>query len=143
YLHRFSDVIFEYEAKHGPDLSGFIEYYNTKSSKLAVQVPPSEEALTIMTIHKSKGLEFPAVIVPNLKFRGSNATNALFKSKDKLLYKNLTQNEVLPEAIAMYNEETDQILLDQVNAIYVAMTRPIEKLVMRNVAGKDRLNTLF
>lgn len=143
YLHRFSDVIFEYEAKHGPDLSGFIEYYNTKSSKLAVQVPPSEEALTIMTIHKSKGLEFPVVIVPNLKFRGSKAMNTLFKSKDKLLYKNLTQNEVLPEAIAMYNEETDQILLDQVNAIYVAMTRPIEKLVVRNVASKDQLNTLF
>lgn len=143
YLHRFSDVVFEYEAKHGPDLAGFIDYYASKSSKLAVQVPPSDEALTIMTIHKSKGLEFPVVIIPNLKFRGSNSMNTLFKSADKLLYKNLTQNEVLPEAIAIYEEESDQILLDQVNAIYVAMTRPIEKLVLRNKAEKEKLNKLF
>jgi ATP-dependent exoDNAse (exonuclease V) beta subunit len=68
YLHHLADFVYDFEQNRGPDLSGIIDVYQEKKKILAIQTPPSDDAIIVMTIHKSKGLEFPVVILPNCDF---------------------------------------------------------------------------
>lgn len=137
YLHHFSDVVFDYELIHGPDISGFLEFYSQHKNEFAVQVPESESALTIMTIHKSKGLEFPVVILPHVKMHMESKKEFLINRDEFVLYKKPGKNEILPEAIAIYEEESDQTMIDNVNLLYVGMTRPKERLILFNYHEKS------
>lgn len=132
YVHHFSDTIYEYEQINGPDLSGFLEFYQSNKGKLAVQVPESDDALKIMTFHKSKGLEFPVVIIPTTSIKESSGKEFIYEHEDLLIYKKPGAKEIIPEAAAIYQEENDQTFIDIVNSIYVGMTRPEERLVVLN-----------
>lgn len=143
YLHHLSDVIFEFEQVHGPDLTAFLEFYESKKKDLAVQVPESDDALTVMTIHKSKGLEFPVVIIPTLDFRTESKKKFIYDHDDLLIYKKPGKNEVLKKASEIFTEEEDQTFLDNVNALYVAMTRPQERLVILNYNCDKNSFSLF
>lgn len=64
YIRRFLEVIHLAEEKGYTSLSAFLEFWTEKSGEEKVPLPESIDAVRIMTIHKSKGLEFPVVIVP-------------------------------------------------------------------------------
>src|SRR5947207_1158524 len=63
-LLRFLDVVLEQSQKRQAGVMQFLEWWDLYSEKISVIVPEAENAIRIMTIHKSKGLQFPAVIVP-------------------------------------------------------------------------------
>ncbi len=81
-----------------------------------------------MTIHKSKGLEFPVSLNINLDLK----SNFLVDWQDFLIYKQPAKSDVLSPLVELFNKEKNQILTDIVNLCYVAMTRPIERLYIRN-----------
>src|SRR5690606_28005630 len=64
YVQFYLDVVLEYSQKKGTDISGFLEYFEKKKETLSIVSPKGQNAVKIMTIHKSKGLEFPIVIFP-------------------------------------------------------------------------------
>ena len=134
YLHHFADFAFEFELAKGPDLKSFIHFYGEQKSKLAIQLPESDDAIKIMTIHKSKGLEFPVVIIPYLNFDTSilNTSKFLLEVDDKLLYSTLKKESPIEEITNFNAFELDQILTDKVNMCYVAFTRPMERLFVFN-----------
>ena len=67
----------EYSKKYpGNTASQFIKWIELKGEKLSLDLPENKDAIKIMTIHKAKGLEFPAVIFP--------FANTLVKSDAKL-----------------------------------------------------------
>lgn len=134
YLHHFADFAFEFELAKGPDLKSFIQFYGEQKSKLAIQLPESDDAIKIMTIHKSKGLEFPVVIVPYLNFDTSimSTSKFLIEVEDKILYSTLKKESPIDEIANFNTYELDQILTDKVNMCYVAFTRPMERLFVFN-----------
>jgi len=134
YLHHFADFAFEFELAKGPDLKSFICFYGEQKSKLAIQLPESDDAIKIMTIHKSKGLEFPVVIVPYLNFDTSimSTSKFLIEVEDKILYSTLKKESPIDEIANFNSYELDQILTDKVNMCYVAFTRPMERLFVFN-----------
>jgi len=134
YLHQFSDLVFQFQCNRQSDLSKFIEYYEENKAKFALKMPESRDAVQIMTIHKSKGLEFPVVIIPKVDFSLSIHNEAKFfvEADGKVLYTSLSKNNVLDEIHRKAIEEENLILLDKLNLLYVGLTRPERRLYVFN-----------
>ncbi len=141
YLHHLADFIFEYEINRGPDLLGLLEYFDQKKEKIAIQLPESSAAIKIMTAHKSKGLEFPVVILPDIDFKIAISTKAKFliPVRDHVLHVYPKKDDEIPEISAFNLAETQKILLDKINLCYVAFTRPVERLYVINNYTKNSL----
>lgn len=138
YLHHLSDLAFDFDLNNGPDLSAFLDFYTKSGFKSSIQTPENKDAIKIMTAHKSKGLEFKVVIIPQLN-------NSFLKSKSKYLtpidnriaYSELSSNHQNEELSQHYQEEKKASLLDKLNLYYVAFTRPIDRLYVYNLILKN------
>ncbi len=143
YLHHLADIVFDFELKKGPNLGGFIDEYQRKKKNYAVQIPASDDAVTVMTIHKSKGLEFPVVMIPSLNNQMQVKEKFLVEIGDFVIYTKPSQNAQLPEIVSLYEKEYNQVVTDFVNLIYVGMTRPIERLYIHNYFSANTFGELF
>ncbi len=127
------EIVKKSEEEHA-DLDSFLEYFeNLKGEDLYVPVRDSD-AIRILTIHKSKGLEFPVVICPFLGMEiqvGSEGPDQsqsyILKREDeemslvRLKTKYLQFSQELYELYALEYKKT---FLAELNNIYVALTRP-------------------
>jgi len=140
YIHHLADLAHEFDLTHGPDLKAFIDYYQSSGKKSAVQLPESENAIRIMSIHKSKGLEFPIVILPKMDFRLSlnGKNNFLVKDGEKILFTPQSQDSPIEAIKNLTLNEIGQTITDSINICYVAMTRPIERLFIHNQFKSDK-----
>ncbi len=143
YLHHLADICFDFELKKGPNLRLFLKEYERTKSKIAVQIPESEDAIKIMTIHKSKGLEFPVVILPDMNYNLTVKEKFLIKSDDFIIYKTPSSKDILPPLIENFEEESEQVRTDATNICYVAMTRPVERLYIQNYFDKTKFGRIF
>ena len=143
YLHHLADIVFDFELKKGPNLGGFIDEYNRKKKNYAVQIPASDDAITVMTIHKSKGLEFPVVMIPSLNNQIQVKDKFLIETGDYVIYTTPSSSSQLPEIVSLYEKEYNQVVTDAVNLIYVGMTRPIERLYVHNYHSQNTFGALF
>jgi exodeoxyribonuclease V beta subunit len=95
----------------------------------------SNEGLRILTIHKSKGLEFRHVIVMDRLGRGSSGGETLIFHYEgirleKIAYRFANREKVDAEYAALKETESRMAKRDQVNTLYVAFTRARDSLVV-------------
>lgn len=64
FLLRFLEVLHTAEQQGLSDLAGFLDYWETRGGEEKAPLPETMDAVSIMTIHKAKGLQFEAVVVP-------------------------------------------------------------------------------
>jgi ATP-dependent exoDNAse (exonuclease V) beta subunit len=149
YVQYFLDIVLERDVKNQAGISDFLEYWDKNSQKFSIPSPETSNAVRIMTIHKSKGLEFPVVI---FSFADEDYSR---KPKDKLwldsdseifgLPKVLIDNSSAVEnfgakASVVFKQKKQEELLDNVNVLYVALTRAEEQLYVissMNLSKKD------
>ena len=138
YIQFYLDLVLDYSQKNITDISGFLTYYDNKKDKLSIVSPENQEAVQIMTIHKSKGLEFPVVIFPyaDLDIYRDNKSQIWFPLEQKdfngfsktLINVNKDLEMFDDQGAVIYNQFKSQQELDQINLLYVALTRPEEQL---------------
>jgi len=130
YLHHLLELFQNFDLKNGPDIRGFIEEWEAKLKNSTIQMPENKDAIKIMTIHKSKGLEFPVVIMPNLSWKIKTNFNHHFveSNEQTVLYSKLSKSNVPEYMLSAYKLEYNQLLLDELNILYVAFTRPSDRL---------------
>jgi ATP-dependent exoDNAse (exonuclease V) beta subunit len=135
YLMFFLDTVYNFTTKYNSSTADFISFWEEKKSKLSLKVPSGINAVTIMTIHKSKGLEFPVVIYPFADSTTKNTQKNLWIKVDniiseKLPYSLIPLNKKITETeySGFYEEESQKSKLDLLNIIYVAFTRAAERL---------------
>jgi ATP-dependent exoDNAse (exonuclease V) beta subunit len=145
YLHHFADFAYEFEQAKGPDLKGLIDLYEEKKNSLAIQTPASDDAIVIMTIHKSKGLEFPIVIVPSLDFdtKINNNSKFMLEAEKLILRTNLSKNSELESIRSQHEDEENQIFTDKMNLCYVALTRAKNRLYGFNYFKKEGFGSIL
>lgn len=154
YVQFFLDVIIEQQQK-GSGIQEFLDFWSDKKHTLSIVVPESSEAVQIMTIHKSKGLEFPVVIFPcdvdvyrqikpkvwldELPENYNEFDELLVDFSSKLNYVNDRAGEI-------YQQQREALELDNFNLLYVALTRPVEQLHIiteKKLSAKGEENTNF
>ncbi|MCR5361177.1 MAG: UvrD-helicase domain-containing protein [Bacteroidales bacterium] len=64
FIQAFCDVVLDFCTSDAPSLDRFLTWWHEKGFKCSVTTPTEQDAISIMTIHKSKGLAGDAVIVP-------------------------------------------------------------------------------
>lgn len=137
YVQYFLDLVLERHIKAQSSIADFIDYWERTGYKKSIPSPDGNNAIKIMTIHKSKGLEFPVVIYP---FANDNYS----KNNGKKLWiplenENINFNKVLidnkkdvlsysDDANKIYQEKNQEEILDNINVLYVAFTRAVEQL---------------
>ncbi|NDF60555.1 MAG: hypothetical protein EB100_05690, partial [Crocinitomicaceae bacterium] len=133
YLHHLLDLAFSFDNQFGPDLTFFVEEYDKKGKFTSIQVPENKDAIIIMTGHKSKGLEFPIVILPNMDFNlESRSSKLLIKCEEGYIYSRLSKNSPIQVVKEQTEAELANIFLDKLNLAYVMMTRPVNRLYVLN-----------
>ena len=138
YIQFFLDFALDYVNKKNSNLADFITSFETKKETLTIVSPEGQNAVKIMTIHKSKGLEFPVVIFPyaDLDIYKENNPKIWFplnpeEYKDfKVTYLNYNKNieAISEDGENLYTQHQSELELDNINLLYVALTRPIEQL---------------
>ncbi len=132
FLKRLLEILNELQNKGENSLSGFLEWFtDTDEENLFVQLPLGLDAIRILTIHKAKGLSSEVVILPCLTLDPKvgevpfEAPKIVCEKPEGLylLYpqKNICQSH--PELLAIYQNEYFRSLLDELNCLYVGLTR--------------------
>lgn len=151
-IEAFIDLMADYESNNDNGLYGFLDYienlslYQTDNINPARDLSENENLVRIMTIHKSKGLEFPVVILADAAKRFNNKhlrENIVYDNKlgiginvadyeNKVILSSL-KKDLITEKISILNKR------EEMRVLYVALTRAINKLV---VVGKRKFNTV-
>ena len=154
YVQFFLDVVLEQQRK-STDVADFLEFWELKKEKLSIVAPESANAVQIMTIHKSKGLEFPVVIFPcdvdiyrqiNPKVWLDELPENYENFKELLVPYNKELSYVNDTGLEIYNQQREELELDNFNLLYVALTRAVEQLHIiteKKISSKGAENTNF
>ena len=137
YVQFFLDLVLENDLKKQSGISDFLTFWETKAESLSIPSPEGNDAVRIMTIHKSKGLEFPVVIFPFAEEdynRGPQEKIWLSANEETLgigralVNKNKSVEGFGDEAKTIFSQKKQEDLLDDINVLYVALTRAEEQL---------------
>ncbi|MDD3788529.1 MAG: UvrD-helicase domain-containing protein, partial [Petrimonas sp.] len=64
YVQAFLDIALKFSTNSSSDINNFLEWWDEKGYKKTLFLPEEQDAIRLITIHKSKGLGFGAVIMP-------------------------------------------------------------------------------
>ncbi|WP_396144560.1 UvrD-helicase domain-containing protein [Flavobacterium sp.] len=137
YIQYFLDIVLERDLKNQAGISDFLSYWNNNGDKLSIPSPEGNDAVRIMTIHKSKGLEFPVVILPFAEqdfSRGPrekmwlNADENEIGISKALVDKSSKVENYGADASQIYKQKKQEDILDIINVLYVSLTRAEEQL---------------
>ncbi len=137
YLFSFFDAVTEYLQNNSSDLDAFIRYWN---ETLCNKTIPSGEmdGIRILSIHKSKGLEFHTVLIPFCDWKLENETNnqLIWCSPTEAPFSTLdivpvNYSSTMAESVYRQNylDERLQLWVDNLNLLYVAFTRAGKNLI--------------
>lgn len=133
YLLAFQNLVLDFYSRERNDLGAFLEWWEENRHKKSVQLSGEVNAVHILTIHKSKGLQFKYVIIPfcgwNMDHDSWQAPTLWAKTEEApfaaagylpIKYgSNLTKTSFAD----YYETERTRTYLDNLNLLYVAFTR--------------------
>ena len=143
YLCAFYDSVTEYMQSNSSELTSFLTYWN--ETLYAKTIPSGEiSGIRILSIHKSKGLEYHTVLLPFCDWKMENETfnhmlwcriNEADADKEPFCELDLTPvnySSAMAESYFSdsYREERLQLWVDNLNLLYVAFTRACKNLIV-------------
>ncbi len=131
-------------------LSRFVNFFERlrEERDLGEAAPPAGNAVRIMSIHGSKGLEFPVVFVAGLgtAFNKRDLQQQLLVDRDKGIgIKVLDANGILvqdsPGRRVLAEEKLGKLLQEEARLLYVAMTRARDQLILIGRMAESTMKT--
>ena len=132
FLVEFESFVWQYLQHYNGEISKFLMWWwqQVENDKLpSLTLPPGQNAINISTIHASKGLQYPVVIMPYTKTDG-NLAPIWDKVDDKTVaYVELDEkNSIGSSYETKFEEEQLSARMDELNVLYVAQTRARDML---------------
>lgn len=138
FVQAFLDLVSEFTQKGHADLSSFLQWWDESGCKKTIATPDGQDAIRILTIHKSKGLGFKVVIIPFCDWEMDHRPGKQVflwchpqkKPFNRLSLVPVRYTPLLSKTIFAkdYFEERLHTFIDNLNTLYVALTRAKEEL---------------
>lgn len=143
-LRTFFQMAVEYEQGNLSSLEQFLEYLDDQAERGILRPGAAQTgAVTIMSIHKSKGLEFPVVFLSALsrKFNRKSLNQQILCDQEMGLGLNVADqtNRVRYPSLArlaIARKMTREAVSEEMRILYVAMTRARDRLIMTYASKK-------
>ena len=146
FLSTYQDAVLDFTKRGNHDIASFLRWWDKTGHNTAITLPPDINAVSLLTIHKAKGLEYPCVHLP---FAGGE----LYKSGsiewvdfDKSQFASIgIDQDIVPDAMPLSITQSmadsplfgtscadviAQSSIDELNVNYVAFTRPTRELII-------------
>lgn len=127
YLQAFQDAVLDFSKNNRSDLLRFMEWWEDSGHKRSVQLTGALNAVEVITSHKSKGLEYPIVMIPFCNFTLDIKSAPVwypspFEEGTHLLvqYKQMLEETQFSDS---YEKDRVKWYLENLNVLYVAFTR--------------------
>lgn len=140
FAQAFLDKVAEFAQKEHADLNDFLDWWDKSGSKQTIATPDGQNAIRILTVHKSKGLGFKAVILPfcdwELDHKGFHPVilwcHPQQKPFDQIPLVPVRYGQGLGATLfaSDYYQERLNAFMDNLNTLYVALTRAKEELIL-------------
>ncbi|MDE6333921.1 MAG: UvrD-helicase domain-containing protein, partial [Muribaculaceae bacterium] len=141
YIAAFVDIVEAYTRDFVPSVHSFLAYWNERKHEFSISSGSSSGAVTIITVHKAKGLEWPCVHIPAVSWPVEAAVSSMWFDLAPLSaipadirppIMQLSPGEAFrrpqcplaPQYLAAQAENT----ADNLNVAYVAFTRAVREL---------------
>lgn len=153
YLQSFQDLIIEFKNNNNGDIITFLKWWKDNNKK-KLQLTEQKNAIRLITIHKSKGLEFNHVIIPFCDWDLDNNSKGF---KENIIWVNLKKFHPdfdFPYPIKyksnysksifsnVYDLEKQKAYVDNINLLYVAFTRPKIGLYVHAKKGSNNIKNV-
>lgn len=166
FLSAFQDLVMDFEEQGDADAESFLKWWDSRGRYATLPAPDGMDAINVMTIHQSKGLEFECVHLPFCSDRLVNYKGEDWYRLDTAAFHGIDPSDVPPfiplknrasySKIPMLAPQIDHYarmqMIDGLNVAYVAFTRAVSELVVyadpsargETLAGMllDAVNTL-
>lgn len=137
YIQSFLDMILDFTVRNSSDLDAFLNWWDETGQTKTIFTPDGQDAIRIMTIHKSKGLGFNAVLIPFCKWEIDHKLTTILWCHpqiapfDRLHLVPVKYSQKLRNTIFDYEyfDERLQAFIDNMNVLYVAFTRAKNELI--------------
>ncbi len=151
FITAFQDLVVDLMSKGRADIRSFLEWWDETGCKVSVSGAKDDSALNILTVHKSKGLEYRCVHIPFAEFTENNISDTeWFHLEDiKGIDKSLVPPWIPLNVTSLMRftplaEEYDAIMreqqLDRLNLLYVAFTRAVDELIVGLKVPEKEIN---
>lgn len=140
FVQAFLDMVSEYTQKESADLSRFLKWWDETGHRKTIATPDTQNAVRILTVHKSKGLGFKVVIIPfgdwEIDHKPTKPVILWCHPEEKpfnqlhlvpVRYGQILSNTIFAKD---YFKERLHAFIDNLNTLYVAFTRSKEELIV-------------
>lgn len=137
-LDEFMNLCLSFEQEHTPSLQLFIDWISKDEVEIKRELEQSEvDAVRIMTVHGSKGLQAPVVILPDT-VRVKSVKNESGLLLDEVIYYPLNSSEYEKNCKGIKAKEKELSLEEYRRLLYVALTRAEERLCICGYKQKNK-----
>ncbi len=152
YLFSFLDQINAFITRNSSDLNDILDYWEQTLHKKTIPTGADLPGIRLLSIHKSKGLEFPTVIIPfcNWKLSGAANNDMVWCKPSCAPFDELpllpiscsggTSKMSRSDFAEDWEKEMTELLIDALNSLYVACTRARENLIVLSEKSPDKKN---
>jgi ATP-dependent exoDNAse (exonuclease V) beta subunit len=140
FVQAFFDMVLDFSQKENANVERFLKWWDETGSHKTIATPDGQNAIRILTIHKSKGLGFKVVVLPFGEWGiDHKPTQGLTlwchpetKPFDRFYLLPIRYGQGLTRTIFAkdYFEERLHACIDNLNTLYVAFTRAKEELIV-------------
>ncbi len=130
FIQSFIDIVNDFEYQQSGGINEFLTWWDESGKTRSVSTPEGQDAINILTVHKSKGLEYKIVIVPFLdweiaKDKGYLWTTTTEEPLNEIPYLPVRLSSKLKKSLFKKEYEGEKLLqyIDSLNLLYVAFTR--------------------
>lgn len=148
FLQAFRDLVLTFSSTQGADMTSFLTWWDQTGKTQSIATPEGQDAIQIMTIHKSKGLGMPAVILPyaswDMDLDTTHGEIIWCEPKEEPFKKDILLPIKLDKSLANtifdkdFAEERLRAIIDNLNTAYVAFTRAKEALIIMAPKPSER-----